>query len=141
MKKYQLFHAYFMKCSIFFFFFGYSQGTHAEVSKGYQYPISTQYTYGTISGVPVLHRQKFIYQECRTLIILVGYCKLQLNMVSAPYPYAFKTICNIDKSSSQHFTHNGITAPFSFNFKKSNRTIPGHGRHVDQLIQHQLHLD
>ena len=42
---------------IFFFEkFGYAWGTHAEVPQEYKYPKSIRYGYGSIFGVPVLHR-------------------------------------------------------------------------------------
>jgi hypothetical protein len=42
----------------FFFFekFGYAWGMHAEVPQEYEYPKNIRYGYGSIFGVPVLHR-------------------------------------------------------------------------------------
>jgi hypothetical protein len=47
-----------MKENDFLFFekFGYACGTHAEVPQEYKYPKSIRYRYGSIFGVPVLHR-------------------------------------------------------------------------------------
>ena len=47
-----------MKENDFFFFenFLYTWGTHAEVLQEYKHPKSIRYGYGSIFGVPVLHR-------------------------------------------------------------------------------------
>ena len=60
---------------IFFFFFfekfGYGWGTHAEVPQEYKYPKSIQYGYGSIFGVPVLHRSQYLVQTSSVKLIIV----------------------------------------------------------------------
>jgi hypothetical protein len=47
-----------LKENYFFFVekFGYAWGTHAKIPQEYKYPKSIWYRYGSIFGVPVLHR-------------------------------------------------------------------------------------